>query len=396
MSNTKLNNLSQEVSASENNSLSSDSEDIEDVLANEEVRDHQILLKLLRHSQKKILKNATTIKDFKGKLTEAEIQLAIHKEKANLFDEKCRDKDYLITSLKASIQMNNEMNTRITASHDIKIKLMQNRITELLSNSGITQHTQLQKLEDQISDYKRIIDLHESTILELNENVAKLEIKAKLDATNIENKDQELSKVTNRIGEGESTISKLNEKVAALELEAKLAESGLKQKDEEIEDTPSFRGYKLTRLVSSKLIEITGHAPFVAPVEDITSDGNEWIVIQRRFDGSVNFANGSYVNGFGSCAGEFWLGLDKLNILTHITPHELYIQLVDFDDNIWYARYDHFVVEDKDLRYLLGSLGYYEGNAGDSLRPHIHFDFEQLKCGSWWRSNLKQCNIYFQ
>ncbi|XP_033238667.1 fibrinogen-like protein 1 isoform X1 [Drosophila pseudoobscura] len=389
MSEMTLNNLSQEGSAPENN-LSSDSEDDYNVLV-AEVKDHQLLLQLLRTFQAKCKSNATTIKDLGGKLFEAESQLLIHKEKAQFFDEKCRDKGDLIATLKASIQINNEMTTRNAAAHDMNIKLMQNRITELQNaldtqakddqpNSGTIHDTQLEKFQEQIADYKRIIELNESTICQLKEKVTALETKVKLDATIIENKNHELAQVTNSISTAESTILKLKKEVTALETTAQLAEINIKQKDEQTENKSSHRGYKITNLVSTKLIEITGLAPFAAPFKDIPCrNGNGWMVVQRRFDGSVNFSEGSYIDGFGSLAGEFWLGLEKLYILTNITPHMLHIQLVDFDDNTWYAEYDHFIVGNKICDYNLVNLGYYSGNAGDALRNHVHEGFNK-----WW------------
>ena len=44
-----------------------------------------------------------------------------------------------------------------------------------------------------------------------------------------------------------------------------------------------------------------------------------WTVIQNRQDGSVNFLRewGDFKNGFGNLATEFWLGLEKIHMLTN-------------------------------------------------------------------------------
>lgn len=48
---------------------------------------------------------------------------------------------------------------------------------------------------------------------------------------------------------------------------------------------------------------------------DMEHENGNWIVIQNRFDGSIDFYKGwaEYVHGFGNVAGEFWLGLEQIH-----------------------------------------------------------------------------------
>ena len=94
-----------------------------------------------------------------------------------------------------------------------------------------------------------------------------------------------------------------------------------------------------------------------------------WITFQRRFDGSINFDRNwvEYEDGFGSLAGEFWLGLKKLHILTSYRKWELRVDMEDFEGNHAYALHDKFKVGDSSSLYRL-TIGSYSGTAGDSIR----------------------------
>ncbi|KAK3601853.1 hypothetical protein CHS0354_041776 [Potamilus streckersoni] len=100
---------------------------------------------------------------------------------------------------------------------------------------------------------------------------------------------------------------------------------------------------------------------------DIDSAG--WTVIQRRKDGSVNFANRTYLeysNGFGNLSGEFWIGNDKLHQMTKEADYMLRIDLEKWDGSKWYALYNSFGVGSAEDGYKLNVSGY-SGTAEDSL-----------------------------
>ncbi|NXB62986.1 FCN1 protein, partial [Struthidea cinerea] len=105
---------------------------------------------------------------------------------------------------------------------------------------------------------------------------------------------------------------------------------------------------------------------------DMDTDGGEWIVFQRRWDGSVNFLRDwdSYKRGFGNQLMEFWMGNDNIHLLTSLGPCELRIDLRDFENNYYFAKYASFRVLGESEKYRLVLGDFLGGNAGDSLSYH--------------------------
>ncbi|XP_078616390.1 microfibril-associated glycoprotein 4-like [Branchiostoma floridae x Branchiostoma japonicum] len=133
---------------------------------------------------------------------------------------------------------------------------------------------------------------------------------------------------------------------------------------------------------------------------DMTTDGGGWTVIQRRFDGTVNFYRNwaDYKNGFGGVEGEHWLGLDKMHNLTTQNNYELYVELEDWEGNTAYAKYDTFSIGDESTDYTL-TIGAYSGDAGDAIYQNgmkfsardVDNDASSTHCaqrfsGGWWYS----------
>uniref|UniRef100_A0A665VJZ9 Microfibril-associated glycoprotein 4-like n=1 Tax=Echeneis naucrates TaxID=173247 RepID=A0A665VJZ9_ECHNA len=105
---------------------------------------------------------------------------------------------------------------------------------------------------------------------------------------------------------------------------------------------------------------------------DMDSEGGRWTVFQRRMDGTVNFYRpwDQYKAGFGSAAGEYWLGLERLFHLTLKKPCELLVDLEDFSGNKSVARYSSFSVGPESYGYMLNVSGFTDGGAGDALAFH--------------------------
>lgn len=121
----------------------------------------------------------------------------------------------------------------------------------------------------------------------------------------------------------------------------------------------------------------------------------------RRQDGSVDFYVdwNDYKKGFGDPEGEFFIGLEKLHILTtYGGAQELLVIVKDFENVSRYAKYDLFQIGSEAEKYAIKRLGAYSGNAGDSLITHKGKKFstfdqdndtDQANCakfykGAWW------------
>jgi len=125
-------------------------------------------------------------------------------------------------------------------------------------------------------------------------------------------------------------------------------------------------GYRVNRVYVIKPKD--GNYSFPVYCDQTTAIG-AWIVIQKRFDGSVRFSNRTWVeyqNGFGNLTGEFWLGLDKIHLLTK-TPVRIRFDLGAPDGTNRFAAYQGFTIAGADQKYKLTSGKYIAGNCGDSF-----------------------------
>ncbi|XP_016981691.1 microfibril-associated glycoprotein 4 [Drosophila rhopaloa] len=154
-------------------------------------------------------------------------------------------------------------------------------------------------------------------------------------------------------------------------------------------------------------MKVPGVEPF--QVTQCKSAAAGWTVIQRRLDGSVSFNQSwtNYKNGFGNERGEFFIGLQKLHLMTAEQPHDLFIQLKHFNGDTVYAHFDDFKVGSEKELYKLERLGQFSGTAGDSLKYHKDKKFSTFdndnddsrkNCaaehgGGWWYHNCLSSSL---
>ena len=138
---------------------------------------------------------------------------------------------------------------------------------------------------------------------------------------------------------------------------------------------------------------------------DMETDGGGWTVFQRRCDGSEDFFRDwfDYQFGFGNLTREFWLGNEFIHRIVSMCPHELRIELEDFDNDPRYAKYLLFSIGSVDDGFKLTIDGF-RGNVTDSLKGHNGHQFStkdkgpSAGCsnsykGGFWYTNCHAVNV---
>ena len=144
---------------------------------------------------------------------------------------------------------------------------------------------------------------------------------------------------------------------------------------------------------------------------DRRTDGGEWIALQRRQDGSVDFYRDwrSYKEGFGDVSGEFWLGLDNIHYLTlpSVGEWELRIDMTFANGEKHYATYSHFHVSSEADKYRLHISGFSSPTLRDNMAVHNNMAFStkgqdndllsrscaQAYQGAWWYNACHYSNL---
>ncbi|XP_041448280.1 angiopoietin-related protein 7-like isoform X6 [Drosophila obscura] len=392
--------------------------------------------------QSQLLNSGTEIKNKEEHINDLREQIQGKEEQMNGKDEQIKDlikqiqgkeeqingKDEQIKDLSKQIQGKGEqMNGKDEQIKDL-IKQIQGKEEQIngkdeqikdLIKQIQGKDEQMNGKDEQIKDLSKQIQGKEEQINGKDEQIKDLikQIQGKEEQMN--GKDEQIKDLIKQIQGKEEQMNGKDEQIKDLSKQIQGKEEQMNGKDEQIKDLSKQIKEKDEQILLAKIIDqpsqtnptaenlpdtcprgcpngifqikVRGIDPFEVPC-----DTSGWTVIQRRIDGSVDFNRKweAYKEGFGDMRGEFFIGLEKLHLMTAAQPQELYIELRDVNGTYRHARYDNFSVGSEEENFILKSLGEYSGNAGDSLRIHEGAKFATLdrdivRCvfrydGPWW------------
>ena len=129
---------------------------------------------------------------------------------------------------------------------------------------------------------------------------------------------------------------------------------------------------------------------------DMETDQGGWVVIMRRFNGSVNFNRSleEYEFGFGDITGEFWYGLKNIHCLTQREPVALRIEIGNGTEPLIVWEYQTFSVAAGPSYVLSVAAGKGVGDTYNAFIQHhgawfYTYDRDYRNCGKtygagWW------------
>ena len=98
---------------------------------------------------------------------------------------------------------------------------------------------------------------------------------------------------------------------------------------------------------------------------------SNWIVFMQRdaLSGfNWNLTGNDYKNGFGSSGWDFWMGLDRLHLLTTSGNYQLRLEWQEYVSRYWLSvEYWVFYIENEAGGYKLHVSGYVPGDDGRAM-----------------------------
>jgi len=97
----------------------------------------------------------------------------------------------------------------------------------------------------------------------------------------------------------------------------------------------------------------------------------DWIVFMQHdvatgFNWNLTWIN--YKNGFGSSSTDFWMGLERLHLMTTSSPYRLRLEWQQSPTDLWFSiEYWLFYIDDEASKYILHVDHYVHGDDGRAL-----------------------------
>ncbi|KAH8328477.1 hypothetical protein KR067_009867, partial [Drosophila pandora] len=339
-------------------------------------------------------------------------------------NERIREKNEIINKLNDQIKeltskISNEIIKRCPYPKDVSGEIGDtNRIINFLKQGKliIEQDKEIQTIKEQITTKNLQIQEIKNEIKRKDELLNTINKKIHENEEQIRLKDMEILEIKNDIKEKDELLNAKDKELQEKNYQAKRKDDQnreLTNRLKIISQNLSNANEKLSKSDETNFCPYTGSGTFHIQIPKsfkAPCNGSGWMVIQRRMDGSVDFDRtwNEYKEGFGNITGEFFIGLEKLHLLTHARPHELKILMGDIHGDTAVAHYDDFKIGNEDKLYALEVLGKFSGDAGDSLKYHKNMKFSTFdkdndldidgNCGiyyaaGWWFNHCSKSSL---
>ncbi|XP_023032090.2 fibrinogen-like protein 1 [Drosophila willistoni] len=337
------------------------------------------------HSEREISQLSKAVENLQSKIDQQNIQIA------NI-------NDFITNSV------NRQKEVEENAKYQTEIDNYKRQVKQLKENLENVQRQAEKDKEESLAEQKTINREKEN----LKENLATQKSDLDKAIKDLESKKKEFEEYQTKEKNSSNKIGELNSKISSLKKTLEKSETQLTDANHLVEkhslqlnQTKEYliecRG-KLPKPNCKNLssgihqIEIPGIDPISALCEgDI--EGGGWIVIHKRFDGSVDFDRTwtEYRDGFGNKKGEFFIGLENLHRITHSQTYELYVQLGFHNGTFQFDSYDNFKIGNETAKYKLESLGEFKGTTNEVMKHNLNQAFSSFdQDNDQWNSNCAQ------
>ncbi|XP_046865581.1 fibrinogen-like protein 1 [Drosophila willistoni] len=278
-------------------------------------------------------------------------------------------------------------------------KYLRNKIEQILRDKNTeidgARNREIENLKEKLASQKTDLENAIKDLESKNKEFEEYQIKEKNSKNKIGELNSEIASLKKKLEESETQLTDSNHLIKEHSLQLNQTAEDLV----ECQKRPKTGCKGLSSGIHK--VEIPGIYPISVLCEGDV-EGGGWIVIHKRFDGSVDFNRTwiEYRDGFGNKEGEFFIGLDNLHRITNPQTYQLYVQLGYHNGTFEFASYDNFRIGNETTKYKLESLGKFRGTAENSMSYNLNQAFssfdhdndqsEGFNCaqrrGAWWHN----------